>query len=119
MAPRGHHELHPGRCFWQARQVKRRTGSDPSNGTAAKSRTGQTTSAPVNRHTAALPAAFDNCTSFSDCANILVKAGYRQQITYQPVGNFWALRWAETGIYLGLAAGLAAFCTWWSRRRLT
>ncbi|MFF4402498.1 transporter [Streptomyces sp. NPDC001480] len=70
-------------------------------------------------HTAALPASFTDCGSFSDCVNTLTKAGYQQQITYQPAGNFWALQWAETGIYLGLTAGLAVFCTWWIRRRLT
>lgn len=70
-------------------------------------------------HPAALPASFADCTSFSDCVGVLVKSGYQQQVIYQPASNFWALQWAETGIHLGLALGLAGFCAWWIRRRLT
>lgn len=70
-------------------------------------------------HPAALPASFTHCTSMSDCAAALTRAGYRQQVTYQPAGHFWALQWAETGIYLGLALALTGFCAWWIRRRLT
>ncbi|MGA5452086.1 transporter [Streptomyces umbrinus] len=70
-------------------------------------------------HPAVLPSEFADCTSFPDCVAVLTKSGYQQQVTYQPAGNFWSLQWAETGIYLGLALGLAAFCAWWIRRRLT
>ncbi|WP_330327908.1 ABC transporter permease subunit [Streptomyces pseudovenezuelae] len=70
-------------------------------------------------HPAALPPSFADCTSFSECVGILDKSGYRQQITYQPADNFWALQWTETGIYLGLALSLTGFCAWWIRRRLT
>ncbi|MEU7034520.1 hypothetical protein ABZ958_12635 [Streptomyces sp. NPDC046237] len=53
------------------------------------------------------------------CVADLGAQGYQQQVTYQPAGNFWALQWAETGLYLGLALALAGFCAWWIRRRLT
>ncbi|GGS69971.1 transporter [Streptomyces badius] len=53
------------------------------------------------------------------CLADLGALGYRQQVTYQPAGNFWALQWAETGLYLGLALALTGFCAWWIRRRVT
>ncbi|MDN0197394.1 transporter [Streptomyces sp. S.PNR 29] len=53
------------------------------------------------------------------CIADLGAQGYRQQVTYQPASNFWALQWAETGLYLGLALVLTGFCAWWIRRRLT
>ncbi|WP_328947368.1 ABC transporter permease (plasmid) [Streptomyces sp. NBC_00250] len=53
------------------------------------------------------------------CIADLQALGYQQQVTYQPAGNFWALQWAETGLYLGLALALAGGCVWWIRRRLT
>ncbi|EMF27929.1 hypothetical protein ACPCIX_05780 [Streptomyces pseudogriseolus] len=40
-------------------------------------------------------------------------------VTYQPAGHFWALQWAETGLYLGRTLLLAGFCAWWIRRRVT
>lgn len=68
---------------------------------------------------AALPESLTDCSSMSDCAANLTKAGYQQQVSYQPAGNFWSLQWAETGLYLGLALALTGFCAWWIRRRLT
>ncbi|MGW6055376.1 transporter [Streptomyces sp. NPDC055189] len=68
---------------------------------------------------AILPASLTDCPSMADCTTALTQAGYRQQLTYQPAGNFWTLQWAETGLYLGLALALTGFCTWWIRRRLT
>ncbi|MFF3849309.1 transporter [Streptomyces sp. NPDC002328] len=56
---------------------------------------------------------------FEGCLADLGALGYRQQVTYQPAGNFWALQWAETGLYLGVALTLTGFCAWWIRRRLT
>ncbi|MFB7651162.1 MULTISPECIES: transporter [unclassified Streptomyces] len=53
------------------------------------------------------------------CVTDLGALGYKQQTTYQPAGNFWALQWAETGLYLGLALALTGFCAWWIRRRVT
>ncbi|OOV33477.1 hypothetical protein SM007_12335 [Streptomyces avermitilis] len=44
------------------------------------------------------------------CTAVLVKAGYRQWVIYQPADHFWALQWAETGIFLGLAVALAGVC---------
>ncbi|PWI07102.1 transporter [Streptomyces sp. NWU339] len=52
------------------------------------------------------------------CIADLGAQGYQQQVTYHPAGDFWALQWAETGIYLGLALALTGFCAWWIRRRL-
>jgi hypothetical protein len=66
---------------------------------------------------APLPTSFTDCPSMSDCAAALNEAGYRQEVVYQPAGNFWTLQWAETGIFLGLALALAGFCAWWIRRR--
>lgn len=68
---------------------------------------------------ATVPASLTDCPSMTDCATTLTKAGYRQQISYQPAGNFWTLQWAETGLYVGLALALTGFCAWWIRRRLT
>ncbi|MFD3373750.1 MULTISPECIES: transporter [unclassified Streptomyces] len=53
---------------------------------------------------------------FDRCLGDLGAQGYQQQVTYQPAGNFWALQWAETGLYLGLALALTGFCVWWIRR---
>ncbi|MER7967228.1 transporter [Streptomyces ardesiacus] len=53
------------------------------------------------------------------CVADLGALGYKQQVTYQPAGNFWALQWAETALYLVLALALTAFCAWWIRRRVT
>ncbi|MGW3550822.1 transporter [Streptomyces griseoincarnatus] len=53
------------------------------------------------------------------CVADLGALGYKQQVTYQPAGNFWALQWAETGLYLGLVLALTGFCAWWIRRRVT
>lgn len=68
---------------------------------------------------ATVPAPLTDCPSMADCATALTTAGYRQQISYQPAGNFWTLQWAETGLYVGLALALTGFCAWWIRRRLT
>jgi ABC-type transport system involved in multi-copper enzyme maturation permease subunit len=43
--------------------------------------------------------------------------GLRQSVTYQPSGRFWALQWAETGVFLVLAALLVALGFWLLRRR--
>ncbi|MBB5939026.1 transporter [Streptomyces zagrosensis] len=53
------------------------------------------------------------------CIADLGAQGYQQQVTYQPAGNFWALQWAETALYLGPALALAGFCAWWIRHRVT
>ncbi|MER5830858.1 transporter [Streptomyces sp. NPDC002130] len=78
---------------------------------------------------APVPSSFPDCLrtesgpptlqQFEGCIADLGALGYKQQVTYQPAGNFWALQWAETGLYLGLALALAGFCAWWIRRRVT
>lgn len=61
------------------------------------------------------------CTSSSapiqDCNNWLNTLHLRQLVSYQPASRFWPLQFAETGVYLVLAAGLGALCTWQIRRR--
>jgi hypothetical protein len=49
----------------------------------------------------------------------VTRLGYRQQLTYQPSSRFWAFQWYETGIYTALTLGLAGFCFWRIRRRLS
>jgi hypothetical protein len=44
--------------------------------------------------------------------------GLRQRLVYQPAGHFWGLQWAEAGVFLVLAAALAAWGFWWLRRRV-
>ncbi|MDT0494411.1 transporter [Streptomyces sp. NPDC012600] len=78
---------------------------------------------------APVPSAFADCLrtesgppalqQVEGCVADLGALGYQQQVTYQPAGNFWALQWAETGLYLGLALALTGFCAWWIRRRVT
>lgn len=76
-----------------------------------------------------MPSSFADCLrtasgppttqQFDGCLADLGAQGYQQQVTYQPADNFWALQWAETGLYLGLALALTGFCARWIRRRLT
>ncbi|MFJ8112977.1 transporter [Streptomyces sp. NPDC096132] len=78
---------------------------------------------------ASVPSSFADCLhtesgpptleQFDRCVADLGALGYTQRVTYQPAGNFWALQWAETGLYLGLALALTGFCAWWIRRRPT
>jgi hypothetical protein len=51
------------------------------------------------------------------CMNWIASQHLRQLVTYQPASRFWPLQWIETGVYLVLAAGLGALCTWQIRRR--
>ncbi len=55
----------------------------------------------------------------SPCFTELTRLGYRQHVTYQPSSRFWPLQWYETGIYTALALGLAGFCFWRLRHRLS
>ncbi|MFI6422515.1 transporter [Streptomyces sp. NPDC050842] len=78
---------------------------------------------------ASVPSSFPDCLRTDSgpptleqverCVGEFGALGYKQQVTYQPAGNFWVLQWAETGLYVGLALALAGFCTWWIRRRVT
>ncbi|MFC4121846.1 transporter [Nonomuraea zeae] len=54
-----------------------------------------------------------------ECFTKLAAQGYRQQVTYQPAGRFWALQWIETAIFLLLTALLTWLCLRWTRHRLT
>jgi hypothetical protein len=55
----------------------------------------------------------------SACLAEIERLGYRQQVTYQPSSRFWAFQWYETGVYTALTLGLAGFCFWRIRRRLS
>ncbi|GAA3594663.1 transporter [Nonomuraea rosea] len=58
--------------------------------------------------------------SFSEeCFAKLSGQGYRQLVTYQPAGRFWALQWIETALFLLLTALLTWLCFRWTRHRLT
>jgi hypothetical protein len=51
------------------------------------------------------------------CFDWVNTLGLRQSVSYQPASRFWALQWAETGVFLVLAAALVALGFWWLRRR--
>jgi hypothetical protein len=55
---------------------------------------------------------FDHCTR-------VAAARFHEVATYQPASHYWSLQWAETGVYLVLAAALIGFAFWWVRRRLS
>jgi len=50
-----------------------------------------------------------------DC---LEKLGMYTRIEYHPASRFWTFQWIEAAIYLGLAAALAGFATWWILKRV-
>jgi hypothetical protein len=54
-----------------------------------------------------------------DPGQCMESRGYREAITYEPASRYWPLQWIETGIFLGLALGLAGYCFWWLGRRRT
>jgi hypothetical protein len=77
---------------------------------------------------AAVPSWFGDCLpptsagpgkgAMRACLARLGDLGYRQRVVYQPASRFWALQWAETALFLGLAGLLTWFCFWWTRHRL-
>jgi ABC-type transport system involved in multi-copper enzyme maturation permease subunit len=54
---------------------------------------------------------------FTHCVTA-VAANFHVLSAYQPASHYWALQWAETGLYVGLAVALVGFCFWWVHRRL-
>jgi hypothetical protein len=82
---------------------------------------------PAGRPVTAIPAELGRCfpppgprgekprdrpdrAAIGDCFRATAAAGYRQELVYQPASRFWALQWAETGVFLGLAGLLAWAC---------
>ena len=65
------------------------------------------------------PAGAKPGAELSGCFAEIKRLGYRQRVTYQPASRFWAFQWYETGIYIALALGLAGFCFWRIRHRLS
>ena len=55
-------------------------------------------------------------TSFETCQRWLGSQHLVQSVTYQPESHFWPLQWIEAGVFVALAAALAAFCVWRIRR---
>jgi hypothetical protein len=51
--------------------------------------------------------------------NCLASHGIRVAVDYHPVGQFWPLQFAETGLFLVLALILACYCFWRLNRRRT
>jgi hypothetical protein len=55
----------------------------------------------------------------SACLAVVERLGYRQRMTYHAASRFWTFQWYETGLYVAVALGLAGFCFWWLRHRVT
>jgi ABC-type transport system involved in multi-copper enzyme maturation permease subunit len=105
-------------------------GQAPEEGAwLLSARTVDSSGNPVDR--ISLPASSTACTpgqpassagpgaGLETCLAELNRLGYRQEISYHPPSRFWPFQWIETGIYLALSLGLAGFCFWWLRRRLS
>jgi hypothetical protein len=54
---------------------------------------------------------------FGGCKSVLAAMHLRESVSYEPASRFWPLQWAETGMYLVLAAGLGWLCVSQVRRR--
>ncbi|MDG4823714.1 ABC transporter permease subunit [Asanoa sp. WMMD1127] len=52
------------------------------------------------------------------CSEWVGSLGLRQDVVYHPDSQFWTLQLAETALFVGLAAVLAAASFWWLRRRI-
>jgi hypothetical protein len=75
--------------------------------------------APPQKGPAQQPAGAEPGDELSACFAEIRRLGYRQQLTYHPASRFWAFQWYETGVYTALALGLAGFCFWRLRHRLS
>jgi ABC-type transport system involved in multi-copper enzyme maturation permease subunit len=75
--------------------------------------------APPQGGPAQQPAGADPGAELSACFAEIKRLGYRQRVSYHPSSRFWAFQWYETGIYIALALGLAGFCFWRLRHRLS
>jgi hypothetical protein len=53
------------------------------------------------------------------CADWVGTLGLRHEVVYHPDSQFWTLQLVESGIFVALAAALAAISFWWLRHRLT
>lgn len=53
------------------------------------------------------------------CFDWIGSLGLREDIAYHPGNQFWTLQFVETGVLVGVALLLTAFCIWWTRKRLT
>lgn len=64
--------------------------------------------------TAAGPLSVQSCAASRalSCLAYITRRGYRELVTYQPAGRFWALQWRETAIFLALALALTVFSFW-------
>ncbi len=51
-----------------------------------------------------------------DC---LEKAGLFTRVEYHPASRFWTFQWIEAAIYVGVAAALVAFASWWILKRVS
>jgi ABC-2 family transporter protein len=65
------------------------------------------------------PPDLDKPDALGPCAAEVTRLGYRLQVTYHPGDRFWRFQFYESAIYLALAFGLAGFCLWWLRHRLS
>jgi hypothetical protein len=54
---------------------------------------------------------------FLRCVRTIART-YHIEMTYQPAGRYWVFQSMESGIFVLLAVGLAAFSAWWVRRRV-
>jgi hypothetical protein len=62
------------------------------------------------------PAGGGNANAFSDCLAKL-SASFHLDVAVIPPSRYWDLQLAETGLYLAIAAALAATAFWWIRHR--
>ena len=68
--------------------------------------------------TATGPLSVQSCAASQalSCLSYIARRGYRELVTYQPAGRFWALQLRETAIFLGLALAFTVFSFWRLRR---